>query len=179
MGSAPTPSTKITNTVYITVVIDSSRPNAPYYASYINGTVGFEDGSTQDIGGFGLEDIGEIPSGGASFNLQVQDVAWTLANQTQILRWALTFLPRPGVSQPAPIANALMSGNGATSTTAGTFVLIDRSTGGNQILRNSGNGTKDWDWFLMVQVQVQMPGQSSIKTFVSDPEMQMDTETGN
>jgi hypothetical protein len=138
----------------------------------MGGAVYFTDGTSQPIVGFGLEDIGAPPGGGANFNLTLEDLDWSASNQTQILRWSISFLPRPGVSQPSPIANAFTTG-GAVTTSNGLFVLIDKTGNGANILKNSGNSQKDWDWFLMAQVQ--MPDQS-IKVFVSDPEMQMDTE---
>ena len=162
---------KTTNLVTFTVQVSSNQANPPFVASNCSASVNFSDGSSQNFGSWAAEDIGTPPQAGANLALDVVDTAWTSDNQTQIVGWALNFLPRPGTNQNSPISSNLMSGGAATSDN-GTFHLILSTANGSGIIKNSGNTTKDWDWSLMVQMQLS-DGQT-IKCFVSDPEMQMD-----
>jgi hypothetical protein len=164
---------KTTNVVSITVSLNSSTAAAaPYYASSCTGTVTFTGNPPpppESFDNWATEDIGTPPTGGASLNLTVVDQGYS-SNATSVAGWTLAFLPRAATTQSSPLTSNNMSGGTVTSST-GEFPLISSTSNGNNVIRAHGSSQQEWDWSLMVQMK--MPD-GSIKSFVSDPEMQMD-----
>lgn len=153
-----------TTAVSITCTLFSNAGNPPYEMNSISGTISYDNVTTADFSGWDAESIGTPQSSGAPLTLSIVDNSYSATNQTSIGNWALTFIPRPGTTQPSPFGNQnTISGSGATNTN-GQFTL----NLGSVKLKNGGN----WDWMLMVQVV--LPG-GTIECFSSDPEMEVGT----
>ena len=162
---------KTTSVVTFTVQVSSNQADPPFVASNCSASVTFADGSSQNYGSWAASDIGTPPQSGAALALDVVDTAWTTSNQTQVVGWALDFLPGPGRTEQSDQQQPDVWRSRHFKQR--DVHLILSTANGSGILKNSGNSTKDWDWSLMVQMQLS-DGQT-IKCFVSDPEMQMTT----
>ena len=99
---------KTTSVVTFTVQVSSNQANPPFVATNCSASVTFADGSSQNYGSWAASDIGTPPQSGAALALDVVDTAWTTSNRTQVVGWALNFLPRPETNQNSPISNNLI-----------------------------------------------------------------------
>ena len=161
--------------VAITVTLNSADTVLPYDVTGISGTAVFANGTSIPISNWAKEELGVPRSQGADLQLQVLDTAtWPAGTTVQITAWILTFLPRPNTTQASPVrGNRVLTGTQPISATNRLFKLVDPSTqpGNQNLLANTG----DWDWSLMVQMRItDASGNATFKTFVSDPEMEME-----
>ena len=161
--------------VSITVTLNSADTEVPYDVEEISGIATFANGGTEPITGWEKEDLGTPQSMGSNLFLYVQDSAYAsypAGTTVLISAWVMTFLPRPGTTQPSPMGNRVLSWTQPFGGINGLYTLVDPNvqSGNQNLLKFTG----DWDWSLMVQMQITDPaGNETFKTFVSDPEMEM------
>ena len=162
--------------VSITVTLNSADTEVPYDVTNISGTATFANSTTVPISGWAKENLGTPRAGGSDLTLLVQDSAYAsypAGTTVQISAWIMTFLPRPGTAQPSPMGTRVLSSTQAFGGVNGLYTLVAPSQSGN---RNLLQLTGDWDWSLMVQMQItDASGNVTFKTFVSDPEMEMES----
>ena len=157
-----------TSGVVVQFGLDSSKPvpaDTPFYFTAVGGEVDFADGSSTKFNGWVDLNIGTPQPGGASFSLSVADTANGVAS---VGNWILVFIPRSPLTDKSPFDpnKSSISGGGATVSN-GVFLLgIDPST---KIKKRALKGS--WDWCLLIQL---MMSDKTMRTYVSDPEMDVD-----
>jgi hypothetical protein len=150
-----------TQSVAVQLSLKSSQSTSPFNITECHSTITEVGGHQDHYSGWNPQDVGKPQAGGAGFTLTVQDLDYA-SNKTTLANWVLTCLPRGATKEASPFSanDSSITGNGGTAA-AGIFTLDLK----NAKIKNAGS----WDWSLLVQVV--MSDQTTVKCFVSDPEM--------
>jgi hypothetical protein len=151
-----------TQSVAVQLSLKSSQNTPPFNITECQSTITDVGGKSSHYSGWNPQDVGKPQTGGADFTLTVQDLDYA-SNKTTIANWVLTCLRRGATKEASPFSanDSSIAGNGGTLMSAGIFTLDLK----NAKIKNAGS----WDWSLLVQIV--MPDQTTVKCFVSDPEM--------
>ena len=151
-----------TQSVAVQLSLKSSQNTSPFNITECQSTITEVGGKSQHYSGWNPQDVGKPQAGGADFTLTVQDLDYA-SNETTLANWVLTCLRRGATREASPFSanESSITGQGGKLTSPGIFTLDLK----NAKIKNAGS----WDWSLLVQVV--MPDKTTVKCFVSDPEM--------
>ena len=151
-----------TASVTVQLSLKSTLNTPPFNITDCQSTITDENGNKSTYSGWNPQDVGKPKADGADFTLTVQDLDYP-SNKTTLANWVLTCLRRGATKEASPFSanDSSITGNGGTLTSPGIFKLDLK----NAKIKNAGS----WDWSLLVQIV--MPDQTTVKCFVSDPEM--------
>jgi hypothetical protein len=154
---------KDTQSVAVQLSLGSTQNASPFNITKCQSTITDVDGQSEQYSGWNPQDVGKPKAGGADFTLRVEDLDYASNNKTTVENWVLTCLRRGGTKDASPFSanDSSISGSGGTLASPGIFTLDLK----NAKIKNAGS----WDWSLLVQIA--MPDNTTVKCFVSDPEM--------